>query len=247
MGALLSILGPALPAIFGFIERMLSKPTKPPAFQAPPGKSPDELIAEARRDLGIDAVSHYNIAFSGPSGTGKSSLINILLGLRAGDPGAAPEGETECTMEVRRYDHPTLPNLKLWDIPGAGTDRHPAATYFADKRLYAFDAVLVIGAGRFLEVSQAIAEGAAQFKCTIAFEWAKADLGVSAIRRRVGGTLADARIALRRDVEASFRVNKLSAHRLFLVSAWDIADGTAGLDENALLVYLEEAARARSA
>eukprot|EP00042_Codosiga_hollandica_P022769 m.86442 g.86442 ORF g.86442 m.86442 type:complete len:274 (+) comp50920_c0_seq1:3-824(+) len=231
---------------FYFLTR---EPDRPIPIEPPAGQTVDKLVRDAQAALGIDPVKHYNIAFCGSTGGGKSSLVNMFLSLN-GDPKDAKDarvGVTECTMEPTKYDHPTIPHLKLWDIPGAGTEAHSATAYFADKHLYAFDVVLVISAGRFMEVSQQIAEGASKYNRTIAFVWSKADTSVKSIlRKNRGMSEADARLILRREVEESFVKNGLSEKsKLFLVSAWNWADGKANFDELALRAYLDESSRAR--
>eukprot|EP00042_Codosiga_hollandica_P022770 m.86449 g.86449 ORF g.86449 m.86449 type:complete len:274 (+) comp50920_c0_seq2:3-824(+) len=225
---------------FYFLTR---EPDRPIPIEPPAGQTVDKLVRDAQAALGIDPVKHYNIAFCGSTGGGKSSLVNMFL-----EPDrAAPVGETECTMETTKYDHPTIPHLKLWDIPGAGTKAHPAATYFADKHLYAFDVVLVISSDRFMEVSQQIAEGASKYNRTIAFVWSKADLSLESVcRANRGMSEAEARVILRREVEESFVKHGLAEkNKLFLVSSWDWADGKANFDEHALLQHLDGAARLR--
>jgi predicted GTPase len=59
-----------------------------------------------------------NIAITGNSGVGKSTLINTIRSLRAYDKGAADVNVIECTQERTCYIHPDNENLKLWDLPG---------------------------------------------------------------------------------------------------------------------------------
>ena len=56
---------------------------------------------------------------------GKSYLINAILGEKV-----AKTGVTETTMEIKKYKVPSMPFGYLWDIPGAGTLKHTAKTYF---------------------------------------------------------------------------------------------------------------------
>eukprot|EP00042_Codosiga_hollandica_P044899 m.448987 g.448987 ORF g.448987 m.448987 type:complete len:365 (+) comp56895_c0_seq2:285-1379(+) len=224
------------------------KPARPVAVpRAPPGKSAAQLLREAHAALGIDPNNHYNIAVCGQTGTGKSSLINALRGLRDTDVGAARVDITECTMKAARYDHPDIPHLKLWDIPGAGTKTHPAATYFDDQRLYAFDIILVVSAERFTEVSQQIAAGAAKYNRRIGFVWSKADRSFDDIRRSHRGISdAEVRQLLRQKVNASFVANGLAAnHELFLVSAADFSSGEVNYDEANLVNFFKAAAQQR--
>ncbi|GCC34554.1 hypothetical protein chiPu_0013029 [Chiloscyllium punctatum] len=55
--------------------------------------------------------SELNIAVTGETGSGKSTFINVMRGLRDGDKGAAKTGTTETTMEPTSYSHPNLPNV----------------------------------------------------------------------------------------------------------------------------------------
>jgi hypothetical protein len=61
---------------------------------------------------------------------------------------AAVTGETEATIKPRAYRHPDLRTMVLWDLPGAATLHHPAETYFEDKFLCAFDALIIVMAER---------------------------------------------------------------------------------------------------
>ncbi len=75
---------------------------------------------------------------------GKSTTINALRGIADDDlANAARVNEVETTMAPTQYQHPTIPKLCLWDIPGAGTMQHPIQTYFDDKGLLAFDCLVL--------------------------------------------------------------------------------------------------------
>ncbi|KAH3898123.1 hypothetical protein DPMN_022341 [Dreissena polymorpha] len=92
-----------------------------------------------------------NIAVAGSAGTGKSTLINSLRGLKADDKGAALTGCTETTTEVTCYPHPENPNLKLWDLPGVGTLNFPRDTYFETVDFKKYDFLLLVSSSRFSE------------------------------------------------------------------------------------------------
>lgn len=172
-----------------------------------PQETPEVLIERARKELGIDCINHYNFAVSGQSGVGKSSFINGIRCVPDSHPNfAAPVGETECTQVVKRYPHPKAAHVVFWDFPGAGTKAHPAATYFSDKKLYAFDAILILTSDRFLEVDFQIVKGALQYNRPCAFVRTKCDVGVNSIMNAANGLHAvEASKKLRNDVENSFR------------------------------------------
>ncbi|XP_072126506.1 interferon-inducible GTPase 5-like [Mobula birostris] len=95
--------------------------------------------------------TELNIAVTGETGTGKSTFINAMRGLRSNDPGAAEVGTTETTKEPTGYSHPTLPNVRYWDLPGMGTTLFPAATYLTKMKFKRFDFFIIISTVRFKE------------------------------------------------------------------------------------------------
>jgi len=76
---------------------------------------------------------------------------------------AAKVDEVECTSKITKFPHPRNPQMILWDIPGGGTLKNAAATYFMDKKLYAFDTIVIIGAAGFTELDIEIAKAAKLF------------------------------------------------------------------------------------
>ncbi|KAI9249512.1 interferon-inducible GTPase-domain-containing protein [Phascolomyces articulosus] len=113
-----------------------------------PNDLPEETKEYLKANYGLNRESFYNVAVVGKSGTGKSSLINGIMGCHDADPRAAGTGETESTQKPQGFQHPDLHRMILWDMPGAGTDNHPAGTYFDDKFLYAFDTLIIVIADR---------------------------------------------------------------------------------------------------
>ncbi|XP_072913772.1 interferon-inducible GTPase 5-like [Hemitrygon akajei] len=95
--------------------------------------------------------TELNIAVTGESGAGKSTFINAMRGLRSDDPGAAEVGITETTMEPAEYSHPTLPNVRYWDLPGIGSIQFPAAKYLTKMKFERYDFFIIIAAVRFKE------------------------------------------------------------------------------------------------
>uniref|UniRef100_A0A7S3YLQ8 IRG-type G domain-containing protein n=1 Tax=Lotharella globosa TaxID=91324 RepID=A0A7S3YLQ8_9EUKA len=93
-----------------------------------------------------------NLAITGNSGTGKSSLNNAMRGLKPRDDGAAAVGVKETTLEPTPYDITVDGHeMKMYDLPGAGTPKFPLDTYVRNMGIKYFDLVIVASAGRFTE------------------------------------------------------------------------------------------------
>lgn len=84
-----------------------------------------------------------NIAISGQSGAGKSSLINAIVGRKVADVGI-----TETTLHIKKY---TSNGIHFSDLPGCGTEKFPIKTYLEICNLESYDAVIVVTANRFYE------------------------------------------------------------------------------------------------
>ena len=104
------------------------------------------------------------------------------------------------------YSMPGQPCIKFWDMPGAGTNAHPAKTYFMDKALYAFDCVVVVISLRIGEsdldiVRQSLAQG-----LPVAFVRSKADVDMASMLGDIHGlTLAEATTANKENVASKLR------------------------------------------
>ncbi|KAF4465052.1 interferon-inducible GTPase (IIGP) domain-containing [Fusarium albosuccineum] len=129
------------------------------AFSASPGAivTTEAIIAD-REQEGLDADRAY-VAICGPSGSGKSSLINALRGLLNRDTDAASVGTTETTRQRQEYQAAAcFDDLTLVDFPGAGTQRVPSQGYFNTNKLHCYDYILVICGERFGEIEIALVQ-----------------------------------------------------------------------------------------
>lgn len=104
--------------------------------------------------------SKLNWAVVGSAGSGKSTLVNSLRGMKAKSDGAAKVGVTETTMEPHSYtfppgvlpiEFPNLDKIRLYDLPGAATANFPTHKYVSEMGLLHFDGVLIVTSGRFTE------------------------------------------------------------------------------------------------
>ena len=67
--------------------------------------------------------NHLDLLVIGPAGTGKSTLVNRVLGLKSGTTGAAEEGGAGVTTTVEIKKHTTKKqrngvSVNMWDTPG---------------------------------------------------------------------------------------------------------------------------------
>lgn len=115
---------------------------------------------ETRRNYPIPAWlscdGRMNVAVTGNAGVGKSLLINRLRRIRPGADGWAPVGIEETTMTPTAYEFPGEPRVRLWDLPGAGTEAFPLETYIQTMGLRYFDRVIIVSAGRFTSTEVAL-------------------------------------------------------------------------------------------
>jgi predicted GTPase len=112
-----------------------------------------ELIRREREEEDFEPDS-IHVAICGPAGSGKSSIVNALRGLRNNDDEAAPTGTVETTTQRTKYSsHATFNSLFLYDCPGAGTLRVPTEGYYYAQKLYLFDQLLIVHGERLGEAS----------------------------------------------------------------------------------------------
>ncbi len=127
----------------------------------------EEDMSDMKRfveENGMDNLSSYieekmnvwwqvpvNMAVTGDSGVGTSTLINTMRGLKANDLGAAAVGVTETTLSAKSYPHPDNDNLKVWDLPGMGTSNFYKDSYLQDINYERYDYSLILSATRFSE------------------------------------------------------------------------------------------------
>ncbi|KAG2463619.1 interferon-inducible GTPase 5-like [Polypterus senegalus] len=123
-----------------------------------------KMIAQVYNQDGLDAVlplikdkcdhldnEKVTIAVTGESGVGKSAFINAMRGLGPNDEGASKENIKEETSEPTPYQHPTLPSVCLWDLPGIGTTRFSARKYLDKVNFNTYDLFVLITGERFKE------------------------------------------------------------------------------------------------
>lgn len=175
--------GSAVSLIAGSIGKLVNlikdRPSQPTPMPSGPNKTDTKLRADAQKELGIDTEGSLNFAFVGETGVGKSSLINAIRGItKQNHPDAAPTGTTDTTKEIICYRDPKYPHVCYWDFPGSGTIQNPSKTYWNDKKLYAFDHILIISAARLLDFDINIAQCAKVDDVPVTFIRTKMDVDI---------------------------------------------------------------------
>ncbi|XP_059832516.1 interferon-inducible GTPase 5-like [Hypanus sabinus] len=141
------------------------------------------LIEEKVTDLD---KTELNIAVTGESGTGKSTFINAMRGLQSDDPGAAEVGNTETTKEPAGYSHPTLPNVRYWDLPGIRTTAFPAAEYLRKMNFKRYDFFIIISALQFKENDVKLAKEINRLGKMFYFVRSRIDIDLYSMRKERG-------------------------------------------------------------
>jgi len=104
----------------------------------------EDVLNNIKAQVDLWENTEVKIAVTGQSGSGKSSLINAIAGLKI-----APVGFVETTMEPKEYK--TENGIILVDLPGCGTANFPFESYVDDMKLSEFDAIVLVTANRFYE------------------------------------------------------------------------------------------------
>uniref|UniRef100_A0A7S2TRG9 IRG-type G domain-containing protein n=1 Tax=Lotharella oceanica TaxID=641309 RepID=A0A7S2TRG9_9EUKA len=171
-----------------------------------------------------------NMAISGCSGTGKSSFMNAMRGIEAGDEGAAAVGNIETTMIATPYTFTDAAcalmsegqscsgasHFRLWDLPGAGTPKFPLNSYLRVMGIKYFDLVTVIAAGRYTETDLTLMKEMARNNVPFFAVRTKIDLEIENAEWDMGMSEAETMDVIREDL----RMNTgLPDDRIFLLSS----------------------------
>lgn len=164
------------------------------------------------------------IAVTGESGAGKSTLINSLLGLSDGDPRAAPTGVIETTVSPRPYQHPRLPSVRLWDLPGTGTPSFQAERYLQQVGLDRYDFFIIVASERFRQNHAELARAVGAMGKRFYFVRTKVDQDLRASQQRRPTKFEEARVLREIELDCIRNLQKEGLHspKVFLISSFDL-------------------------
>ncbi|XP_034360958.1 uncharacterized protein LOC117710335 [Arvicanthis niloticus] len=167
-----------------------------------------------------------NIAVTGETGTGKSSFINALRGVKDEEEGAASTGVVETTMKRTPYPHPKLPNVTIWDLPGIGTTNFQPQNYLTEMKFGEYDFFIIVSAARFKETDAHLAKAIAEMKTKFYFVRTKIDQDVSNEQRSKPKSFNRDSVLKKIRDDCSEHLQKVLSSQppVFLVSNYDMSD-----------------------
>ncbi|XP_049322686.1 interferon-inducible GTPase 5-like [Astyanax mexicanus] len=189
-------------------------------------KASGERTFEKAKKKAQEKIDHLfnislNIAVTGETGVGKSAFINAYRGLKDDDEGAAETGVTETTAEPTPYNHPTMPNVVLWDLPGVGTPNFKAKTYVKKMQIDRFDFFIIISSVRFKENEIMLAKEIQKRKKKFHFIRSKIDNDIRAEEQKKTFNKEETLSRIRKDCQENLK--ELGNPPVFLISSWNLS------------------------
>jgi predicted GTPase len=109
-------------------------------------------IGDIVTELGKEKSTRINIALFGQPGSGKSSLINAIIGENMAEVSTRTNTTTEEGSVVWGEDD----SLLLTDFPGYGTSKFPADDYWQRFGLDKYDLFICVFSGKFHQADDEI-------------------------------------------------------------------------------------------
>ncbi|CAI5781146.1 interferon-inducible GTPase 5-like [Podarcis lilfordi] len=181
-----------------------------------------DVVAQIRQELDLLSNATLDIAITGHTGTGKSSLVNALRGMPDFGEGSAKTGLKQTTMSVTKYQHPKFPKVTLWDLPGIGTDEFKADEYLEKVDFSKYD-FFIIASERFTESDTQLAREIQKMKKKFYYVHPKINLCMAAERRKPNFNEMETLEDLRQDCCDKLRKLGEASPKVFLISNWDLS------------------------
>ncbi|XP_058626478.1 interferon-inducible GTPase 5-like [Onychostoma macrolepis] len=182
----------------------------------------EKATAKAKKTFDQFVNVSLNIAVTGKTGSGKSSFVNALRGLKDEDVGAALTGVTETTMVSTMYEHPGMQNVNIWDLPGIGTPNFKAKKYLKDVKFDTYDFFIILASERFTENDIMLAKEIRKQKKSFYFVRSKIDNDMSSEKKKKGFDKQKVLSIIREDCQKNLK--DLGDPKVFLISSYDLEE-----------------------
>ncbi|CAM5124899.1 unnamed protein product [Natator depressus] len=180
-----------------------------------------EAASKAQEALELSKNTKLDIAITGELGSGKSSFVNAMLELADDDEGAAEVGIIEKTMEPIAYPHPTLPNVKMWDLPGIGTPSFRPDSYLQQVSFARYDFFIIVTSKRFRSCDADLAQEIQKMGKKFYFVRSKVDEDLRNESRKRNYDRETTLQTIRDDCVERLKTAGVSSPQVFLISRWE--------------------------
>ncbi|XP_067904108.1 interferon-gamma-inducible GTPase 10-like [Heterodontus francisci] len=161
-----------------------------------------------------------NIAVVGDVGSGKSTFINAMRGVRSGDAGAAPTGNEETRMEPTRYPYQALPNVQLWDLPGTNSFGFEIKNYLKKMKFESYDFFIIVSQSRFRENDAELAKIIQEQGKEFYYVRSKIDNDAHSLKMQ-GAELSEGWETIHKDCISNFQTVGVTPPAIFLISSFE--------------------------
>ncbi|XP_054854914.1 interferon-inducible GTPase 5-like [Eublepharis macularius] len=156
-----------------------------------------------------------DVAVIGEVGSGKSSLVNALRGVAAGESGAAPTGVTGTTRKATDYLLPTVPYMHLWDLPGVGVTEEDVSHLDLSR----YDLFLLVASERYKHVHSCLARAIAAAGKDVFFVRSKIEVDMEAQPGSKPIPKEELRELVRKNCTEALKKDGIPSPQVFLVSS----------------------------